>query len=162
MSSTLPDWISDLAPYADTLIAFGSAPALFIRKRVVSFIVGVVASLASATGAVGRDSLTSVADAIRKAADSFGGAIGGIVGPVVGGWVDLNLMIARASTDLLGPAAPFVIVGVIVLQVALVIRAIPPALVAASDALGAVPVIGSILDAAASFAIEYIGGSNDS
>jgi hypothetical protein len=161
-SRTIPDEFVELAAYADTLIKFAKNPARFIRKRVVSFIVGVVAALASATGSVGRTALESVASAFRAAADPFGGAVDGILFPLVDGWISLNVGIANVATDVLGPAAPIAVIGAIVVQVALVLRAIPPALVAASDLLSAVPVLGSVLNALATFAIEYIGGSRDS
>lgn len=162
MAKTLPDEVTELLRYADTLITFAKAPARFIRKRVLSFIVGVVASLASATGSIGREALGSLATALEAAAAPLGGAVGGILFPIVDGWIGLNVGVANIATDVLGPAAPIAVIGFIVVQVALVLRAIPPALVAASDALGAVPVVGSILDALATFAIEYIGGSSDS
>jgi hypothetical protein len=128
----------------------------------LSFIVGVVAALANATGSIGRDALGSVATAFEAAAEPLGGAVDAIVFPIIDLWIGFNVGIADIATDVLGPAAPIPVIAAIVFQVALVLRAIPPALVAASDLLGAVPVLGSVLDALATFAIEYIGGSSDS
>jgi hypothetical protein len=128
----------------------------------LSFIVGVVAALANATGAIGRDVLESVGVAFRAAGEPFDSAVGGIIFPIVDTWVGLNVGVADIATDVLGPAAPIVVIGFIVVQVALVLRAIPPALVALSDLLGTVPVLGSVLDTLATFAIEYIIGRNDS
>jgi len=160
LAKTLPKSIQRLARYADTLITFASNPARFIRKRVLSFIVGVVAALANATGAIGRDALGSVETAWRDASEPIRESIGGVVYPIIDGWIALNVGIANIATDVLGPLAPIAVVAVVVVQLALFIRAIPPALVAASDALGAVPVIGSLLDALASFAIKYIEGND--
>ena len=65
----------------------------------------------------------------------------------------------QAAVSVDDPRFPFAFV---VLEVTLVLRAIPPLLVALSDVLGAVPVLGSVFDAAASFVIEYSGiGGND-
>ncbi|WP_049934660.1 hypothetical protein [Haloplanus natans] len=161
MANPLPDAVQELLQYSETLIAFAKAPARFIRKRVLSFIVGVVAALVSATGSIGRGAFEAVADAFRAASEPFMGAVGGVIFPIIDTWVGLNVGVANVATGVLGPAAPIAVVAFIVFQLALVIRAIPPLLVAASDLLGAVPVIGSILDALATFAIEYIGGSRD-
>jgi len=158
--SPLPDWIFDVN--SSVLVAFSQAPARFIRKRVLSFIVGVVAALVNATGAIGRVALGSVGTGFRDAADPLGDAVGGVIFPIVDTWIGLNVGVANIATNVFGPAAPLVVIGFIVVQVALVLRAIPPLLVASSDLLGAVPVLGSVLDALATFAIEYIGGSNDS
>lgn len=143
------------------LVEFSTAPARFIRKRVLSFIVGVVAALADATGMIGRTAFESVGGAFRAAAEPLAGAVGGIIFPIIDTWISLNVGVADIATDVLGPAAPIAVIAFVVFQVALVLRAIPPLLVAASDLLGAVPVIGSVLDALATFAIEYIGGSKD-
>lgn len=154
----LPDWVYEVD--ASVLIAFSENPARFIRKRVVSFIVGVVASLTTATGSIGREVLGSVSDAVRDAGDAVGGAVGSVVFPIVDAWIGFNVGFGNVAADVLGPAAPIAVVGLVIVQVALVLRAIPPALVALSDFLSAVPVLGSVLNALATFAIEYIGGTD--
>jgi hypothetical protein len=159
----VPDWIYELrflSYYTELLSAFVTSPARFIRKRVATFIVSAVAAFAVNLGAVIRDAFGVFVEAFEKAAAGFETVESSAIDPAVGFWLGLNRAFAEGASDVLGPAAPLAIGLGVVLQAALILRAIPPALVAASDLLGSIPVIGSVLDAAATFAIEYIGGSD--
>lgn len=165
LANPIPEELLDLKPLADyvgILTNFASSPYRFIRKRVATFVVSAVAAFAVNLGAVIRDAFGVLVEAFEKAAAGFETVESSAIDPAVGFWLGLNRAFAQGASDVLGPAAPLAIGLVVVLQAALILRAIPPALVAASDLLGAVPVIGSVLDAAATFAIEYIGGSSDS
>ena len=156
----LPWWITEVD--GSLLVSFTSSPARFIRKRVLSFLVGAVASITATFGNTGRDVFARIADALDLAGDSVTSSLDGAGESLVDGVIGINVSVARGASDILGPFAPIAIIAFVVLEVALVLRAIPPLLVALSDVLGAVPVLGSVFDAAASFVIEYSGiGGND-
>jgi hypothetical protein len=157
---SLPSWITEVD--GSVLVSFASSPAKFIRKRVLSFLVGAIASITATIGNTGRDVLGRIAGAFDQAGTGVTSGIAGAGEALVGGVIGINVSVAQAASDVLGPFAPIAIVAFVVLEVLAILRAIPPLLVAASDFLGAVPVLGSVFDAAATFVIEYSGiGGND-
>lgn len=146
------------------LLNFGSGdvkqllanPSKYIFARITEYVLGVIFGLVFGVAALIEGLWNRVIAII-----GFTGT--GIIAPfatagdlVLGGVGSFNQFVAQTVSDSLGIAGPFILIPLLVIEIALVVRAIPPLLVAGSDLLGSVPIIGSVLDAAATFAIEYL------
>lgn len=153
----LPSWIRDLKPlrsYVGTLTDFARDPANFVRTVISVVLVGGVIdmgeSIIAAFLAVG-EALVSIPEAVGNLLGAGGEEISTAILDV-GRWYVSGVEGVAAS---MGPFGIFVQVGAYVGVSVLLIRAIPPLLNAGSDALGAVPVVGSLLDAILTFAIDF-------
>lgn len=165
-SSPLPGWISDLRPLADSvgfLTDLASNPVRTLRTVVLTivstFIVGGVLDIGRSV----VDAVLAVGEAIvaipAAAGNLLGGAGTAVAVPIFEavGWFRAEVDAAAAS---LGPWGVFLQVGVYALLFAIAMRALPALLVAASDLLGAVPVVGSVLDALVTFVVEFGTGGD--
>ena len=141
-------------------------PAGFIKQVLVNVVLAGVAAFTFST-------VDLIARGFDAAIAPFGAAGDVVVGSVSTASTIIVTTIQTLTSDIaaavaaeLGIAAFPVTVGLYTLYAALVIRSIPPllnaALTAASDGLGAVPVVGSLLDAGATFVQKftstYLGG----
>lgn len=141
-------------------------PAGFIKQVLVNVVLAGVAAFTFST-------VDLIARAFDAAIVPFGASGEILVGSTSTAATIIVTTIQTLTTDVagvvagqLGIGAFPVTVGLYTLYAALVIRSLPPLiagiLTAASDGLGAVPVVGSLLDAGATFVQEfvqrYIGG----
>jgi len=153
----IPSWIRDLRPLRDhvgTLADFARNPVKFVRTIISVVIVGGLINMGEAI----IDALLAVGEAFAAIPDlSFGliGSAGGAVGDGILQAATWYVGLIEAAAASLGPFGIFLQIGAYALSIVLIIQAIPPALNALSDALGAVPVIGSLLDAVLTFAIGF-------
>jgi len=160
-SPWVPDWVYDLrglTDYVGYLTDLASDPVGTLRGTVRTILSVVVVGGILDMGREIVDALLAVGEAfllIPSAAVSLLSGAGGAISSTVlsaGTWYIDSVGAVAAS---MGPFGIFVQVGVYVLTAVLLIQAIPPLLNALSDLLGAVPVIGSVLDAILTFAIGF-------
>lgn len=169
----LPGWVYDLrglTEYVGYLTNLASNPVGTLRNTVRTILSVIVVggildmgeSVVSALLALGQ-AVIALPEAGFALVSGAGAAVGDTL-LAAGAWYIDSIDAVAAG---MGPFGIFLQVGAYGLTVVLVIRAIPPALNALSDALGAVPVIGSLLDAVLTFAIgfgsslsELVGGDD--
>jgi len=172
-NAVLPDWVSNLRPLADSaswLARLAKNPVGTLRGVVRTIISVIIVGGVIDMGNAFIDALLAVGEALVAIPTiSFGlvGDAGGAFGNSVLLAVNWYAGVIEATAVSLGPLGIFFQVGAYALSVVLLIQAIPPALNALSDALGAVPIVGSILDAVLTFVIGYaesladvFGGNN--
>jgi hypothetical protein len=142
-----------------TLIDFGREPENFIREVVLNIAIAFVANVVfTTTDLIDRGinaviaPFTTVRVSLTDALDSAGEAV---IGPITG----LNDWIATGLADALGFGGFPILVTLYVLEIALFIRVGRAAIPALTDAAGAVPVVGSLIDGAATFFIRLLGGA---
>jgi hypothetical protein len=165
MATGLPDWVFKLREIADeqivdTLAEFGEDPEGFIKRILVDFVLmGIATFTLDIIGLIDQgfqaviDPFTDVRFSLVTAVEQAGGA-------VVGGTSGITSAIATGIADQLGIAAFPVLVAMYALEFALLVRAIPPAFAALSDALGSIPIAGSLLDSVVTFLQKYIQGGD--
>jgi len=156
---SLPGWIFDLRPLTGSvnyLTRLASSPVSTLRGTVKTIIsVIIVGGLLDMSRELINAVLT-VVDAVLQIpvlATSLVGDAGGAIGSSVinvGNWY-VGLVGDLAAS--MGPFGIFLQVAVYIGTVVVIIRLLPPALNALSDLLGAIPVIGSILDSVLTFAV---------
>lgn len=155
----LPNWVRKLRPLADSvgyLSGLASDPVGTLRGTVRTIISVIIVGglldmsreLINAILAV-VDSVLSIPVLAASLLGDAGGAVGSsVIG--VGEWY-VGLVAELAAS--MGPFGIFVQVLAYVATVVVLIRLLPPALNALSDLLGAVPVVGSIIDSVLTFAV---------
>lgn len=143
----------------DTLVNFGREPENFIREVVLNIFLAFVANIVfTTTGLIDRGinaviaPFTAARVSLTDAIDSAGQAL---IVPIT----DLNDWLATGLADGLGFGAFPILVTIYVLEVALAIRVGRAAIPALSDAAGAIPVVGSLVDGAITFFYRFLGGS---
>ncbi len=164
MSSNDPSkigWIYDLRPLADYvgyLTGLASNPVGTLRGTVRTILSVIVVGGIIDSGQALIGSLLAVGEAFVAIPQiGFGllGTAGTLFGNSILGVVSWYTGVVTAVTASLGPFGIYLQVPVYGVTVVLLIRALPPALDALSNALGAVPVVGSLLDAVLTFAIGW-------
>ncbi|WP_435065951.1 hypothetical protein [Halobaculum sp. EA56] len=143
---------------ASQLKNFKNDPARYIFARITEYILTFVFAL-----------VFGVVELIESFFDRIIGVIGFTAGETFAPIGDAGAYILRTvddlnnwvATSLVGAGLPdslgvFVVFGLYLLELALIARSIPPLLLAGSDLLGSIPVVGSILDAGLTFVLEFI------
>lgn len=154
----LPNWIFwfEVEQLANQVRDAGG-PVRWVNRRIVQFLLGAIG--AAVFGVV--DYIELVWSTVTYAFVSAGQPISGITSRL---GVDVYVLILnvheiiRTAAGFAGPLSPVVVLGtyaVVFYLTYLVIRAAAPA---ATDALGSIPVIGSVLDAALTFMLRLWGG----
>lgn len=153
----LPEWVRDLKPlksYVGTLTEFARDPVNFVRTVISVVLVGGAIDMGQAL----IDALLAVGEAFVALPElSFGllGSAGATIGNSVLLAANWYVGLIEATAASLGPFGIFLQIGAYALSIVLLIQAIPPLLNALSDLLGAIPVVGSVLDAVLTFAIGF-------
>jgi len=166
----LPKWVRNLEEHAGWLTSLAQNPVGTLRSTVrtilsvilVGGIIDMGQSIVNAILAVG-EALLAIPESVLALLTGAGDGVAKTV-LAAGGWY---LEVIGSTAASMGPLGIFVQIGAYALTVVLLIRALPPLMTALSDLLGAVPVVGSILDAVLTFAIEFasslsglVGGSD--
>lgn len=172
-SPYIPDWIYELrglTDYVGYLTSLASDPVGTLRKTVRTILSVILVGGILDMGREIVDALLALGEAflvIPSAIVSLLGGAGGVISNAVLSTATWYIDTVEAVAASMGPFGIFLQVGVYVITAVLLIRAIPPLLNALSDLLGAVPVIGSVLDAILTFAIgfgsslvEIVGGDD--
>ena len=148
---TIPSWIYNLKEIATT------GPLKWFRQRAVNFVLGAVgAVLVQALDLI--DTIQSLVEGgLVAAGEPLVIGITGGGSAVVGAITWLSIQIAGIAS-LFGPLAPVVVFGIWTVVLVLLARALEAALPAITDALGAIPVVGSLLDSVTTFLINFVGG----
>ena len=160
----LPDWVSKLRPLADSaawLSRLASNPVGTLRGTVKTILSVIVVGGIIDMGEALIDSLLAVGEAVVAIPVAAYGLLGSAGTVVADGFLlaaTWYVGLIESAAASLGPFGIFLQVGAYALTAVLIIRAVPPLLTALSDLLGAIPVVGSIVDALLTFAIE-LGGS---
>lgn len=152
---SLPDWLTDLKGVSDTLVTFAKDPRGFIIGIIITaflngllgFVENVLAVVLQAWGLVAGipgTILGALQGAGATVAASVFGAGGTVLGPVAG------------LVGALGWTAPLVFALILVALSEAADELGIPVASALSDALGAVPVVGSLLDAVLTLIIGVI------
>lgn len=121
---------------------------LWIAEQIFRFAEAVLAQILNVF-----DLLITVPALLAQPFTAVGGAIGGQLLAILTLITDVALGLVSAA----GPLAPLVAAVVFVLVLEAVDRFGPPLANAATDLLGAVPVVGSVLDAFLTFVIDVLG-----
>ncbi len=155
----LPNWIYDLKPLADSagyLARLAASPVSTLRGTVRTIIsVIIVGGLLDMSREL-INAVLAVVDAVLQIpvlATSLVGDAGGAIGSSVIGVGNWYVALVGDLAASMGPFGIFLQVAVYIGTVVVIIRLLPPALNALSDLLGAIPVIGSILDSVLTFAV---------
>jgi len=157
----LPGWVSDLRPLADSaewLAKLASNPVGTLRGTVRTILSVIVVGGAIDMGEALIASLLAVGEAFVAIPEITYGLIGSAGGAVGNGILQAATWyvgVIEGASASLGPFGIFLQVGAYGVTAVILLQAIPPMLNALSDALGAVPVIGSLLDAVLTFAIGW-------
>lgn len=158
-SGGLLSWLREVRP---TLEEFASDPRAFIISTLVLWIIDQIVNFVEATISLLLSTYAMVAGIPGTVGESFGSA-GAIISEhafgVFGTVTDLGLGLIEG----LGWAAPLVVAVLFVVFLESVEEVGPPVALAFSNLLGAIPVVGSILDAILTFAIKLaarVGGEN--
>lgn len=133
-------------------------PENFIREVLFNSVLAFVANLVFTTTTVIDTAINAVISPFVSVRVSLTDAIESAGEAVIGPVAVLNSTIATTIADALGVASFPLLVVVVVLEMALVVRAAQAAAPAVSDALGAIPVVGSLLDGVTTFLIRFVGG----
>lgn len=169
----IPPWISDLSPladYVDTLVDFAEqvedagGPVPWARQRIVEYILGAVGALIFTAADIIDQMWGIVIDAVDQAGAVVPQSIQSAGAPVTALVADFHGAVQNAAA-VAGPASPIIVVGSYAVLLYLMVIGIRAAAPAATDALGAIPVVGSALDAVLTFGIGlsdrlagYLGG----
>jgi len=157
----LPNWVyklRGLTDYVGFLTRLAKNPVGTLENTVRTIISVIIVGGVLETGVAIIDAVLAVGEAlvaVPQAAGALLGRAGGALANSVlelGAWYVATIDATSAS---LGPAGIFVQVAAYGVTVVVLIQAIPPLLSALSDLLGAIPVIGSVLDAILTFAIDF-------
>lgn len=171
--SPIPDFVSELEPlsnYVGTLVDFAGqvedagGPIPWARQRIVEYILGAVGALIFTTADIVDQMWGIVIDAIDQAGAVVPESIRSAGRPVTLLVADFHGAVRDASA-VAGPASPIIVVGAYAVVLYLSYIGLRAAAPAATDALGAIPVVGSAVDALLTFAIGlsdrlagYLGG----
>jgi|GEM_PF-2699759 len=171
----IPEWISDLKPLSDYVselanfagqVEDAGGPIPWARRRIVEYILGAVGALIFTTADIIDQMWGIVIDAIDQAGEAVPQSISSAGAPVTALVADFHGAVGDAAA-VAGPASPIIVVGTYAVVLYLAYLGLRAAAPAATDALGAVPVVGSALDAILSFGINassrlsgYLGGDD--
>jgi len=165
IKSLLPDWIfwSGIEKLANQ-VRDADGPVNWVRQRIVEYVLGAVGALIFTTADVIDQMWGIVIDAVDQAGAVVPQSVQSAGAPVTALVVDFHGAV-RSAAAVAGPASPIIVVGsyaVVLYLTYIAARAAAPAL---TDALGAIPVIGSALDAILTWGIgvsdrlaAYVGG----
>lgn len=155
----IPGWVSDLRPLRNNvefLTNLASDPVSTLRGTVKAIIsVVVVGGLLDMAREL-IDALLALVDSVVSLpvlAASLIGDAGGAIGSSILAVGDWYVAVVADLAAAMGPFGIFVQVAAYVGTAVVLIQLLPPALNALSDLLGAIPVVGSILDSVLTFAI---------
>lgn len=164
--------LSELVPYVDTLSDFAEqaedagGPVRWVRQRIVEYILGAIGALIFTTADIVDQMWGIVIGAIEQAGGVVPASIRSAGAPVTSLITDFHGAVGDAAA-VAGPASPIIVVGTyaVVLYLGyIVLRSSAPAV---ANALGAVPVVGSLLDALLTWGIgasdrlsSYLGGGD--
>jgi len=155
----LPNWVYDLrglTDYVGYLTDLAKNPVGTLRNTVRTILSVIVVGGVLDMGRSIIDALLAVGEALLLIPQSVVNLLGGAGSAVsstilsAGTWYIDSVGAVAAS---MGPFGIILQVTVYVMTAVLLIQAIPPLLNALSDLLGAVPVLGSVLDAILTFAV---------
>ena len=150
---SIPSWIYELREIARL------GPVTWFRQRAVNFVLGAVGALLFQAVDVIQLLQSIVEDGVTAAGEPLVVAItaagSGVVGLVT--WFSTPI---AGFASLFGPAAPLVVFGSWTAVLVLAWRVGEAALPAITDALGAIPVVGSLLDSVSTFVINFVGGGD--
>lgn len=153
-------WLKDVRP---TLSSFAKDPQNFIVGVLIVWIINQILGFAGAALGLVLSAMTMVAGIPGMVGDAMGIAGGIIEGSVFGVFGTITEM-AVGFVMGLGWTAPLVAALLFVALMEGVETFGPPLATALSDLLGAIPVVGSLLDSGLTFAIELAAsfGGDDS
>lgn len=157
----LPDdhWVNDLKGHTGTLANFAKDPETFIRRIIATGIVGGIIAMTTEV----LDAILALIDAVIAIpvliASLFLDAGDSIGAPLLALAFDVQQGIHETALAF-GPAAIIVETALYVVLAVVAWRAVPPALSALSDALGAIPIVGSLIDAVLTFLIGFTFGGD--
>lgn len=161
----LPDWIfwGGIARLAGQIRSAGG-PVRWVRQRIVDYILGAVAALIFSVAGVIDQMWGIVILALEQAGGVVPPSIQMAGAPVTNA-IEMFHGAIRDVATVAGPASPIIVVGIYALVFYLGFIALRAASPALSDLLGSIPVVGSLGDAALTFAVEagnrvygYLGG----
>lgn len=158
VKSLLPDVLFNLGPDAKALLR---DPTNFIREVLFGTVLAFIANFVFATTSIIDQAATAVVNPLVAVRVDLTGAVRSTGRAVYETLTAVNTTVAAGVADQLGVAAFPVLVVLGVLELALVYRAAVAALPALTDAAGAVPVVGSVLDGLATFVIEFAEGGDE-
>lgn len=150
---SLPSWIWNLQDLATT------GPVTWFRQRAVNFVLGAIGALLFRAVDLIQLLQSIVEDGVTAAGEPLVVAITAGGSAVVGSISWFSTMVAGFAS-IFGPAAPLVVFGTWTAVLVLAWRIGEAALPAITDALGAVPVVGSLLDSVSTFVINFVGGGD--
>jgi hypothetical protein len=159
----MPKW---LRRNYENLNGFVQNPTRWARQRIVDYILGAIGALIFGIADIIDQMWGIVIDAIDQAGEAVPQSISSAGAPVSALVADFHGAVGDAAA-VAGPASPIIVVGsyAVVLYLSfIVLRAAAPA---ATDALGAIPIVGSALDAILTWGIgassrlsSYLGGDD--
>lgn len=135
-----------------------SNPSAFIRREIVDFILGAVIGLTLDIGRLIGEVFTIITDAVELAGTAVLGAFVGPGQTIIQTIRWFNGTLAAETANILGVGAAPVVISLYVVEFALVLRALPAVLAAASDFAGSIPVIGGLVDGLLTFIQEFVEG----
>ena len=160
-SPFIPDWVYDLrglTDYVGFLTDLASDPVGTLRNTVRTILSVILVGGILDMGREIVDALLALGEAFLVIPTTIGSVLGGAGGVLSSAFLSVGTWYIDSVGSIAASMVPFGIfvqIGAYVLTAVLLIRAIPPVLNGLSDLLGAVPVIGSILDAILTFAIGF-------
>ncbi|WP_338740381.1 hypothetical protein [Haloplanus salilacus] len=154
LESLLPDFIFyDSVARLGEQVRNAGGPVRWVRQRIVEYVLGAVAALIFGVA----DVIDQMWGIVIMAIDQAGAAVPQSVQSAGTGLVvvigDFHTAVVGVAT-VAGPASPIIVVGIYAVTLSLVFIALRAAAPALTDLLGSVPVIGSVLDALLTFAIQ--------
>lgn len=138
---------------------FFREPENKVREWVLNILLAFVANIVFTTTELIDQGVNAVIAPFTTVRISLTDTIGTVASAVTDPVITLNTFLADTIASGLGVGAFPFLVALYVAEIALLIRVGRAAIPALSDAAGAIPVLGSFIDAAVTFAYRLVGGA---